>query len=247
MELYNELIRETEGLLAGKPFHRWDYDPRLAWEDAGESELVLLRDAAYELGGGGKPAVHFTCVTTSPALVERDEVLLWGPDLRELKGDSPYARIALLRAGDIESDDGDDTVAYNAIKDMEFVRYHVFPKGYMLRFSAESGREQVRLSKRALRDGISFRQVGYDFICRYRENSNVLAVKLIFITAPEGPYEALAACGRRSTEITRTLCTILDGLPMDCSACHLKPVCDEVEGMRELHFGRSAGEGSRRR
>lgn len=246
MELYNELIRETEGLLAGSPLRRWDYQPELAWEDTGASELVLLRDASYELGGGGKPAVHFTCVTTSPALVERDEVLLWGPDLRELKGDGPYARIALLRVGDIESDDGDDTVAYNAIKDMEFVRYHVFPKGYMLRFSAESGREQVRLSKRALREGISFRRVGCDFIRRYRENPNVLAVKLIFITAPEGPYAALAECGRRSAAITRTLCTILDGLPMDCSACHLKPVCDEVEGMRELHFGRSAGAPPRR-
>ena len=68
--------------------------------------------------------------------MERDEILLWGPDLRELRGDTPYARIALLRVGDIESDDGDDTVAYNAIKDMEFVRYHVFPRGYMLRFSS---------------------------------------------------------------------------------------------------------------
>ena len=26
MELYNELIRETEGLLEGKPFRRWDYE-----------------------------------------------------------------------------------------------------------------------------------------------------------------------------------------------------------------------------
>ena len=152
MELYNELIRETEGLLEGKPFRRWDYAAGMSWPDTGESELVLMRDAAYELGGGGKPAVHFTCVTTSPALVERDEILLWGPDLRELRGDTPYARIALLRVGDIESDDGDDTVAYNAIKDMEFVRYHVFPRGYMLRFSAESGREQVRVSKTALQE-----------------------------------------------------------------------------------------------
>lgn len=241
MELYNELIRETEGLLEGKPFHRWDYEAGMAWPDTGESELVLMRDAAYELGGGGKPAVHFTCVTTSPALVERDQILLWGPDLGELREDAPYARIALLRVGDIESDDGDDTVAYNAIKDMEFVRYHVFPQGYMLRFSAESGREQVRVSRRALKTGMNFRRVGCDFIRCYRKNPNILAVKLIFITAHDGPYQALADCGRRSTEITRTLCTILDGLPMDCSACHLKPVCDEVEGMRELHFGRSGG------
>ena len=241
MELYNELIRETEGLLAGRPFRRWDYEPQQAWEDTGESELVLLRDAAYELGGSGKPAVHFTCVTTSPALVEKDEVLLWGPDLPQLRGDSPYARIALLRVGDIESDDGDDTVAYNAIKDMEFVKYHVFPRGYMLRISTENNREQVRVSRQAIREGVSFYRVGCDFIRRYRENPHVLAVKLIFLTAPDGPYGALADLGRRSTEITRTLCTILDGLPMDCSACHLKPICDEVEGMRELHFGKNSG------
>lgn len=237
MELYNELIRETEGLLEGKPLQSWDYDSSAAWPDAGVSELVLGRDAAFELGGSGKPALHYTCVTTSPSLVERDQVLLWGPDLRELRADAPYARIALLRVGDIESDDGDDTVAYNAIKDMEFVKYHVFPKGYMLRISTEDNREQVRVSRKALGEGMSFYRVGCDFIRCYRKNPNVLGVKLIFITAPDGPYEALAACGRRSTAITRTLCTILDGLPMDCSACHLKSICDEVEGMRELHFG----------
>lgn len=237
MELYNELIRETERLLEGKPLQSWDYDSSAAWLDAGASELVLGRDAAFELGGSGKPALHYTCVTTSSDLVDRDQVLLWGPDLRELRTDAPYARIALLRVGDIESDDGDDTVAYNAIKDMEFVKYHVFPKGYMLRISTEDNREQVRVSRKALGEGMSFYRVGCDFIRCYRKNPNVLGVKLIFITAPDGPYEALAACGRRSTAITRTLCTILDGLPMDCSACHLKPICDEVEGMRELHFG----------
>ena len=237
MELYNELIRETERLLEGKPLQSWDYDSSAAWLDAGASELVLGRDAAFELGGSGKPALHYTCVTTSSDLVDRDQVLLWGPDLRELRTDAPYARIALLRVGDIESDDGDDTVAYNAIKDMEFVKYHVFPKGYMLRISREDNREQVRVSRKALGEGMSFYRVGCDFIRCYRKNPNVLGVKLIFITAPDGPYEALAACGRRSVEITRTLCTILDGLPMDCSACHLKPICDEVEGMRELHFG----------
>lgn len=237
MELYNELIRETERLLEGKPLQSWDYDSSAAWLDAGASELVLGRDAAFELGGSGKPALHYTCVTTSSDLVDRDQVLLWGPDLRELRTDAPYARIALLRVGDIESDDGDDTVAYNAIKDMEFVKYHVFPKGYMLRISTEDNREQVRVSRKALGEGMSFYRVGCDFIRCYRKNPNVLGVKLIFITAPDGPYEALAACGRRSVEITRTLCTILDGLPMDCSACHLKPICDEVEGMRELHFG----------
>lgn len=107
----------------------------------------MLRDAAYELGGSSKPAVNFTCVTTSAQLVERDEILVFGPDLTELRGDSSYARIALLRVGDIESDDEDDTEqAFRAIQDMDFVKYRVFPKGYMIRTSSESNREQVRLA-----------------------------------------------------------------------------------------------------
>ncbi len=243
MELYNELIRETSSLLPNT-VRRWDYDPAAAWEDAGSSELVLLRDAAYELGGGGKDAVHYTCVTTSRELVEKDEVLLWGPDLKELRADAPYARVALLRVGDIESDDGDDTVAYNAIKDMEFVKYHVFPRGYMLRISTESHREQVRVSKQALKKGIDFRRVGCDFIRQYRKNPNVLAVKLIFISAPQAPYAALTDHAKRSAEITRALCGALDGMPTDCTACHLKPICDEVDGMKTLHFGKTGTKGS---
>ena len=40
--------------------------------------------------------------------------------------------------------------------------------------------------------------------------------------------------------ITSTLTHILEGLSTDCSVCSLKDVCDEVEGMKELHFGRAA-------
>ena len=130
MELYNAMLRRVEGLAGSATPRRFDYDPANAWEDTGAFELVMLRDAAFELGGGDKPAVNFTCVTTSPSLIPMDEILVFGPDLGELKGDCAYARVALLRVGDIESDDEDDTEqAFRAIQDMDFVKYHVFPKG----------------------------------------------------------------------------------------------------------------------
>ena len=119
----------------------------------------MLRDAAYELGGSSKPAVNFTCVTTSAQLVEQDEILVFGPDLTELRGDSAYARIALLRVGDIESDDEDDTEqAFRAIQDMDFVKYHVFPKGihdpHLLRVQPGAGApEQRRPEKGASASG----------------------------------------------------------------------------------------------
>ena len=239
MELYNSIIRRVEELVGSSTPRRCAYDPRGSWEDTGSFELVMLRDAAYELGGSGKPAVNFTCVTTSAQLVDRDEILVYGPDLTELKGDNPYARIALLRVGDIESDDEDDTEqAFRAIQDMDFVKYRVFPKGYMIRTSSESNREQVRLSRTALKGGISFQAVGNDFIRQYKQNPSILAVKLIFITAPDADYGALEKEAKTVHDITMSLSKILEGMPTDCGSCNLKAICDEVEGMRELHFGK---------
>lgn len=219
MELYNSIIRKVEELAGSSTPRRCPYDPQGAWEDTGSFELVMLRDAAYELGGSSKPAVNFICVTTSAQLVEQDEILVFGPDLMELRGDSAYARIALLRVGDIESDDEDDTEqAFRAIQDMDS--------------------EEVRLSSAALKKGISFRAVGNDFIRQYKQNPNILAVKLIFITAPDADYAALEQEAKTVRDITMSLSKILEGMPTDCGSCNLKPICDEVEGMRELHFGK---------
>ncbi len=239
MELYNTVIRQAEELGGSSAPRRYPYDPARAWADGGEFELVMLRDAAYELGGSGKAAVNFTCVTTSADLVPRDEILLYGPDLGELKGDSDYARITLLRVGDIESDDENDTEqAFRAIQNMDFVKYRVFPRGYMIRTSSESSREQVRLSREAIRGGVSFERIGDDFIRQYKQDPNVLAVKMIFLTAPDADYAGAGRCAKTTRDITLSLTKILEGMPTDCGACALKPICDEVEGMKELHFGK---------
>lgn len=61
MELFNPIIRAVEEHVGSSAPRRYDYAANRAWEDTGEFELVMLRDAAYELGGDNKPAVNFTC------------------------------------------------------------------------------------------------------------------------------------------------------------------------------------------
>ena len=241
MRLYNTLIRSVEEQLSASAPRVFPYDPAACWEETADFEMVMMRDSAFELGGDGKPTANFTCVTTDPALVSRDEILVYGKDLSELKASAPSARIALVRVGDIESDDEADTeTAFNAIRNIDFVKYHVFPRGFMMRTSAESHREQVRVSKDAVRDGISFRSVGSAFISRYKKDINVLAVKLIFITDPTIDFKQLLSDAKAARDITMTLSKIMEGLPTDCGTCALKPVCDEVEGMKELHFGKGS-------
>jgi hypothetical protein len=235
MELFNGVMEETLELLSGFPRQRWDYDESLCWEDSRESELVLAGDRAFELGGGGKRGLNLTCVTTSPLPVDRDEILLYGQDLDALKEDPDYARLTFLR---IASPGEDDEALYKAIRDIEFVKYHVFPRGFMVRINSEDRREQVRVSRGAIKAGISFKSAGFDFIRKYREKPLVRNVKIIFIAGPGFDYQALEGKAKTAAGITNALTHIMEGLDIGCSSCTLKPVCDEVEGMRELHFRR---------
>ena len=206
MELYDSFIRETTDLL-GAPTQKWAYKERDAWKDNGESELVLLRDAAYELGGGANDAVTF-------------------------------ARLVILGVKDIDVENKDAT--YTAIRNIEFVKYHVFPDGYMMRVSPESSREQIRVSKKAIKKGISFYKVGCDFIRQYKKNPNITNVRVIFITK-NVDFKTLHDTAKKIDDVTKTMNTILEGMPedLDCASCSFKPVCDEVEGLKELHFGKA--------
>ena len=243
MKLFDSLIRNAGEHLGTTAPRRYPYAPEKAWPESGSFELVMLRDAACELGG--TYGVNFTCVTTDAALVPSDEILVYGGDLADLERDAPYARIAFLRVGNLSDQSEEDAEsAFRAIQHMDFVKYHVFPKGFMLRTSSDAGREQVRLSKDAVRGGIGFEAVGHTFLRRYKQDPHVLAVKLIFVTAADADYAALQKEAGTAKDILLTLSKIMEGLPTDCGSCSLKPVCEEVEGMRELHFGKAQQAGS---
>ena len=234
MEPYNSLIKESNSLLEKGSPRVWEYRPGDAWKDIGSSELVLQKDAAFELGAMGKGSANYVLFTSSPELVDKDQILLYGSDLSEIKGEVDFARIVLLRVGLI---DGDDEAVYRTLKDIEFAKYHVYPEGYMVRMSPESYREQVRVSKQALKKGISFKNIGANYITAYKKDPNVLNATVIFVTAPGYDYGAMKKLAKKANDVTGTLTHILEGLPTDCSVCALKDICDEVEGMKELHFG----------
>ncbi len=234
MELFNGLIKDTLGLLDKGSPTEWAYRPGAEWKDLGRSELVLQKDAAYELGASGKGSANYVLFTSSADYVDRDRVLLYGPDLKEIRGDVDFARIVLLRVGVL---DDDNEQVYRILKDIEFAKYHVYPEGYMVRMSPENYREQVRVSKQAIRQGISFRAIGASYIQAYKKDPNVLNATVIFLTAPGYDYAAMKDIAQKANAATNTLTHILEGLSTDCSVCALKDVCDEIEGMKELHFG----------
>ena len=233
MELFDSIIRETTEKTEPLMAQRWDFDPDACWPSTERSELIMQSEQAFELGGSGTSSANFTCVTTTENLILKDEVVLCGKDIPEITGDVSFARIVLLGVKDI----GDEDAAHAAIQQMDFVRYHVHPKGYMVRVSAESNQERVRVSKSAVAGGMNFKNIGNTYIRAYKENGNVLNVRIIFLTDQEVIKE-FNKTANTVFDITNALSHILDGIDLDCANCDLKPICDEVEGMREMHLGK---------
>lgn len=223
MNFFDNILNEVDEYISG--FEKKSYESGRLWEDIGRNEIVLQRDSQYELDGVG-----FNLVTSSP--IGSSEIIVIGPELNEIKYDTRFARISIIEIDDVD----DEQKAYNLIRKIEYSKYHYFPNGFMIRIASSSQKEIVRVSKTALSKGLSFEGVGNILINKYKENSAVRAVKIIYITDKHADYKRLEAIAKRNYDITETLNHIMNSVNFDCSACQLKPICDEVEGMKELHF-----------
>lgn len=242
MELYNSIIEKVNGHLGSTVPKKYAYNPDKTWEDVGGNQLIMMKESAYELGGDNKPAVNYACITSDDYVTE-DEIWVYGKDLNEINGSVSFARIVLVKVDSLKGEGEEDTEPlFRAIQDIDFVKYHVYPKGYMIRSSSDSFREQVRVSKDAVRKGISFEQVGNSYIKEYKKNPNVLAVRVIFATVDDADYAEMRKDAKKVRDITKTLSKILEGMATDCHSCSLKEICDEVEGLKELHFGKEKKE-----
>lgn len=236
MKLYDEVIASMEALCGSSPARSLPVCPT-QWREVGKDNLIFRQDMAYELGGSDERtfALGATAVTDSEDLVPSDEILLIGKDLPEIHGDTPYARIAIVRVA--PGTMGEGNALYNAVKKVEFVRYHVNPEGFMTRVSLINGRESARVSRTALQKGLNFAAVANLMLQEFHRNTAIASVKLIFITDPAFPFAELRKLTKETEKITKAMDHILKTGMTDCHTCSLQKICEEVEGMKELHFG----------
>jgi len=204
------------------------------WEDVGKHNLVLRSEMAYELGAGTLPALSFLGITSSSALVPEDSLRLYGDDLSQITSNTPYARITLLRIDETLLGKGE--AIYDAMHRFMNTRYDVNPEGFMNRISTSNSHEPVRVSRKAITEGIDFAKVAQLYFDAYKSHKEVLSVQVLFVTLPDFDYEALAKLTQKSDAITTALDHILRDVKMDCASCALQVICNEVEGLKEHHF-----------
>ncbi len=224
MKFFDSLILETENLISSFP--KKEFSKGIPRRELGQNQIIMRRDTAFELDGVG-----FNLVTTDEI---SDGIILVGDDLGEIRDNRRFARITLVQI----EDKSDEQKAYNLIKKIDYVKYHTFPDGYMMRSTSRSHKEAVRVSKKAIKDGLNFCEIGSLLIEKYKENPAVKGVKVIFITAPDADYPETEKIAEKNYAIAETLNHVMNSVVFDCETCKLKAICDEVEGMKELHFNK---------
>ena len=225
MKLFDTYIKQIEALLpeSGKVFA---YE-KSHLKPAGTNNVLLLRDTAYELGGSQKPCLSSLLVTDTFSY--DNTVELYGRDLFELEEDSPFVKLVFLQVADMDEDK-----TYDKIKALEQIRYSYCPEGFMTRASAISMREQIRVSKKVVKEKLSFGDYGNALIEQYLLNPAVKGVRIIFMTQLH-EFDSLSMLADKVKTTTSAMNKMLDNLVFDCASCNLKEICDEVEGMKELH------------
>lgn len=241
MELYDNAIQQIKQLLKQYPIKCLpEYVGQLPLLEG--EQLLLRRDMAFELGGGTLPAISVLAFTTSGKLVADSASFLCGQDIAHIQGNVPYARVTLVRLSDeFLGQDIYEQGIYDVLRRIDFVRYRLRIDGYLMRISSAKEREVVRIGAKAREEGLTFSAVGQCFLQGYLAEPEVRAVQTYFITLPEFNYELLRTLAKTTEGITESLNHIYETINMDCSSCGLKAVCDEVEGLKELHFSRSQG------
>ncbi len=224
MNFFDSLINDIESEICKFPEKNLSFNENECWAELKNSTVLMLRDTAFELKGIG-----FNLVTENSF---NDEIILVGKDIAEIKKDTPFSRVCIISV----SPEAEEQELYKLIRKIEYVKYRFFPEGYMIRSSSDSQKEAVRVSKKAVKEGISFENIGSLLIKKLKNIPEVKAAKVIFVTEEGADYKLFQKIARKSDDITKALNHIMNTVSFDCDSCGLKAICDEVEGMKEMHF-----------
>lgn len=225
MRLYNNLINEIKCCLSQAKI----VSSNSLLNVSNKNSVIFLSDTAFELGGNQKPCVSSLAVSSD--IEFNNSVYLLGKDLNKIKADSPFGKFVFVQVKEIDNEQ--DT--FNRIKELEALRYHLSVDGFMTRASALNMREQIRVSKKAVKSGITFADYGNTLLQEYLKFSYVKSAEIYFIT-DFNDFEKLNSVAKKISQTTSALNHIFDNVMFDCSTCNLKEICDEVDGLKELHL-----------
>lgn len=200
------------------------------WPSGGAGNLVLAADTGVELGSPREESVSFALWSESDHAVRDGGITLIGPDLGEAGcRDLPYGKVVMVSGAGFDGEND-----YDRYRELERARYDVDLEGYMIRAASLYQKEWVRISREALKKGLSFRVLGGALIGRLRKIEFVRNAEVLFVTSSAEDVRKLKAFAGKAAVLVGAMSKIFEETQMDCDACEYQPVCDEVTALRKM-------------
>jgi CO dehydrogenase/acetyl-CoA synthase beta subunit len=231
MELFEGILPSVHSFQAGQAHRRsWAASPSLQWPSGGSRNIVLKEDLGVELGNPEIESVSCLLWTENLSWIEDRRITLVGPDFFESPAKSlPFGKVLLVGVEGFDEDN-----VYERHKDLDFLRYDLDLKCFMMRAVSQYMREWCRISREALSKGFSARHLGSSLISLFAQKPYVKSVEVIFVTSSTEDVARLKEITTHSEKIISAMNKMAQEFDYDCASCDYQEVCDEADGLKGM-------------
>lgn len=231
MELFTGTIKAVRSFVENAtPKKSWLADPENPWPAGGSRNIVLKEDMGLELGSPGMESLSCLLWTENLANVADGHITLVGPDFPESTGRSlPFGKVVLVGVEGFTEDN-----AYDRHKELDYLRYDLDLKGFMMRAVSQYMREWCRISRGALLQGLSARIMGSGLIALFRKMPYVKSVEVILLTSGTADVCRLSEITAPAEKIIAAMNKMASEMDFECGTCDYRDVCDEADGLKTM-------------
>lgn len=243
MNIFDKYISDIQKILAHQKISRLNFSEN-EWKLTEKNTFLMERDTAIELGGYPKESVNIIVPSSDLYnLISLEEGIYSIGDTSLLSGKISekhisFGKIVFLKTKDLKEDD-----FYSFTQSELLTDSRIRMSDIMLRQSPAHYNTNLRISKKALKNGFNAEIMAATVYKAFKNMEHVSNVTVLLIFGDSMPYKELLEAAENIKEATLTLNHIFDGINMDCGHCDVKEICNEIEGMRELHMRRQRSQG----
>lgn len=214
----------------------YSFDVRKTWPRS-ERQIILNNETAIELGHPSTESLAFLLWTESVGKINDNQITIVGPDIDRINEERiPFGKIVLVKIHGFENDN-----AYKRFEQMDHLKFRSELDGYMLRSVPQDLKEWSRVSKKALKSGLSLRIMGNELIRDLKKLDFVDEAEIVFITSSKEDIRRFKPIAETTGKAIQAMNKMFVDLEYDCEHCGFKDVCNEIEGMKEMHEKAMAG------
>ena len=205
------------------------------WPQEERNPFIMERDTAVELGGWPKESINLIA-STSGALPVNGVCIAAPPGIKEqIRTGKPERHISFGRILLLKTDVFPEEEIYDYQQQVQISDIRLHLRDVMVRSSGSQSLINLRIGKRAAAEGFSLETMGHTMREYFRALPHVRDAAVILLAGDSPLYKQLQPVAENIRQITLALNTIFDDIDMDCGSCNLSEICDEVEGLREMH------------